>query len=111
MKARMAASPHTDRKLLEPVLEDTARQDPRVVLGDFRACDSFDVRERISEIQKPVLVISAEDDLMTPPKFGKYLAENIPEASWVHQHQAGHLVSVEKPDEVNQAIRELVKKL
>jgi pimeloyl-ACP methyl ester carboxylesterase len=108
MRGQVAASASTDPELLRPVLEDAARCDPQVVLEDFRACDAFDVRERLAEIDKPVLVISAEEDVLTPPKFGAYLEQHIAGARRVHIHKAGHLVSVEKADEVNRAIREFL---
>jgi pimeloyl-ACP methyl ester carboxylesterase len=95
--------------LIQASLEDTARQDPKVVLGDFRACDVFDVRDRLSEIRPPVLIISGEDDLLTPPKFSQYLSEKIEGARRVHLQAAGHLMSLEKPEEVNQAIRGFIE--
>jgi pimeloyl-ACP methyl ester carboxylesterase len=45
-----------------------------------------------------------EDDLLTPPKFGQYLADKIEGAQRVHLMDAGHLLPVEKPDELNQAL-------
>jgi pimeloyl-ACP methyl ester carboxylesterase len=108
MKGQMAASAKTPREVIQPVLDDTARCDPSVVLGDFQACDAFDERARAKEIAVPVLVITADDDLLTPPKFGGYLTGQIPKAHRVHIDAAGHLVSVEKPDQVNAAIREFL---
>lgn len=109
LKGKMATSPHSDPRLIQSSLEDTARQDPKVVLGDFKACDAFDVRNRLPEIQAPVLIISGEDDLLTPPKFSQYLAEKIEGARRVHLQAAGHLMSLEKPEEVNQAIRDFIE--
>jgi pimeloyl-ACP methyl ester carboxylesterase len=108
MKGQMAASAKTPREVIQPVLDDTALCDPSVVLGDFQACDAFDERTRIKQIEAPVLVITADDDLLTPPKFGGYLTGQIPKAHRVHINDAGHLVTVEKPDEVNAAIREFI---
>ncbi len=72
--------------------------------GDFRACDEFDVMDRLSAIVVPVLIISAEDDLLTPPKYGDFLEKNIPNADRAHIMDAGHLAPLEKPQEVTQAI-------
>ena len=108
MKGQMAVSPKTPRELVQPVLDETALCDPSVVHGDFQACDAFDERKRVKEIKVPVLVITADDDLLTPPKFGGYLTGQIPKAHRVHINEAGHLVPVEKPGEVNTAIREFL---
>lgn len=108
MKGQMAASVKTRREVIQPVLDDTARCDPSVALGDFQACDAFDERARVKQIKVPVLVITADEDLLTPPNFGGYLTGQIPKAHRVHIDAAGHLVSVEKPDEVNAAIRDFL---
>jgi pimeloyl-ACP methyl ester carboxylesterase len=99
-----AASEKTDPERLRPISEATAQGRPEVALGDFKACDAFDVMERLPSIQAPVLVITSEEDKLTPPKYGIFLEETIPSASRVHIQDAGHLAPAEKPDEVNRAI-------
>ena len=99
-----AASEKTDPERLRPISEATARGKPQVALGDFKACDAFDVMERLPSIEVPVLVITSEEDKLTPPKYGIFLEEKIKTASRVHIQDAGHLVPAEKPDEVNQVI-------
>jgi pimeloyl-ACP methyl ester carboxylesterase len=77
---------------------------PKVTYGDFQACNQFNVIERLDEIRVPVLVISAEDDKLTPPKYARFLEDGIPNATRKHIHDAGHIAPMEKPQEVNQAI-------
>lgn len=98
------ASEKTNPELLKPLLEETAKLDPSVVLGDFRACDAFDVMARLPEIKAPVLVVTAEDDKLTPTKYGMFLEEHISGASRFHLMDAGHLAPAEKPEEFNRAI-------
>ena len=100
-----AASEKTDPATLRPLAEATAACGPQVALGDFKACDAFDVMERLPSIEMPVLVVTAEEDKLTPPKYGLFLEEKIKNASRVHIRDAGHLVPAEKPEETNQAIR------
>jgi pimeloyl-ACP methyl ester carboxylesterase len=59
---------------------------------------------RLAEIQVPVLVVTAEHDRLTPPKHGEFLEKNIPNATRVHIADAGHIVSMEQPARVNQAV-------
>ena len=99
-----AASKKTDPARLRSVAEATATSSPRVAHGDFKACDAFDVMERLPSIEAPVLVITSEEDKLTPPKYGIFLEEKIRNASRVHIRDAGHLVPAEKPEELNQAI-------
>lgn len=81
----------------------------RVVWGDFAACDRFDVRERIGEITAPTLVITGSEDRMTPPPFGQWLAERIPGAHFVLVEGAGHMVMLEKPEDVAGVVRDWLK--
>jgi pimeloyl-ACP methyl ester carboxylesterase len=104
-------SENTDPSRIKPLVESMAECPPAVALGDFRACDSFDVMERISEIEIPVLVLTASEDKMTPVKYGRYLAEHISPASIVSIEDAGHLSPMEKPEEVTRAIGDFVESL
>jgi pimeloyl-ACP methyl ester carboxylesterase len=105
-----AASEKTDPERLRPIAEATAGTRPEVALGDFKACDAFDVMERLASIEAPVLVITSEEDRLTPPKYGIFLEEKIPQASRVHIRDAGHLAPAEKPGEVNQAILDFLSR-
>jgi pimeloyl-ACP methyl ester carboxylesterase len=111
MIGKFAASKKTDPKLIQPFKEETARCNPGVTLGDFQACNDFDVMERLSSIDVPVLVVTAEDDMLTPPKYGEALEKGIKHASRVHIPEAGHIVPMEKHDEINRAIREFLDNL
>ena len=109
LSKQVSLSPKTDPDSLQPSLDDILNCPPEVALGDFRACDQFDVRSRLSEIQAKVLVVTGEDDVFTPPKFGEYLVNNLKNAQRVHIMNAGHLLPVEKPGELNRAILEFLE--
>lgn len=100
----LAVSPRTDRARLGPVLEANAGCPAQVALGDFQACDAFDVMDRLGEIDVPVLVISGEDDRLTPTKYADFLEKHIAGARRVHLADAGHLIPAERPVETSRAI-------
>jgi len=102
------ASTRTDPELLRPIVEVAARCPWPVALGDFRACDAFDVMDEVASIEAPVLVINAEEDQLTPPKYGDFLEKQLQKVHRVHISEAGHLVPMEKPDQVNRAILEFL---
>lgn len=101
---RMGFSPETPTVLKQPFLEDALQVDPAVACSDFKACDRFDVMQRLGSIRAPVLIVSAEDDRLTPPKYSLFLEQNIPNAVRSHVRDAGHFAPIEKPQEVNAAI-------
>jgi pimeloyl-ACP methyl ester carboxylesterase len=77
---------------------------PAVLLSDFLACDRFDIMDRVQAIRVPTLVIVGSEDVMTPVKYARYLANKIRGSKLVIIEAATHSVATEKPDEVNAAI-------
>lgn len=104
----MGAAEATDPACLAQLLADTLECPPSVTAGDFKACDEFDVMGRLSEIRKPVLVLSADDDRLTPPKYADFLEAGIAGAQSARIAAAGHLSPLEQPNAVNTAIRDFL---
>ncbi|MCB8981906.1 MAG: alpha/beta hydrolase [Ardenticatenaceae bacterium] len=84
---------------------------PEVMLGDFQACDQFDLRDRVAEIVLPTLVISSGRDQMTPAKFGQFLAEQLPRAEFAFIGEAGHMMMLEFPDRVAALVQDFLATL
>jgi pimeloyl-ACP methyl ester carboxylesterase len=57
-----AWGPEADPAMVARGRQMMARVNPRVVWGDFAACDRFDIRERVGEITAPALVITGSED-------------------------------------------------
>ncbi|MCO5183731.1 MAG: alpha/beta hydrolase [Anaerolineae bacterium] len=83
---------------------------PAIVYGDFVACSRFDVRDRLAEIDVPALVISAEKDKMMPAKFGRTLADGIPNAIYVEVPGAGHYMQLEQPQFISEQVQTFLQK-
>jgi pimeloyl-ACP methyl ester carboxylesterase len=108
MLCKLAASEKTAPEEIQPFRDDLQKCDPRVTFGDFEACNRFDVMDQLAEISVPVMIISAQDDKLTPPKYADFLESAIPNATRAHILDAGHIASMEKSREVNQAIIEFL---
>jgi len=102
-----SASDRSKRLYLRALLE----VNPTVLLGDFQACDAFDVRERLGDISVPTLVIGGKEDRLTPPKYSGYLHEHIPDAQLLMVDKAGHMVMLEQPAVVTEAIADFLATL
>jgi pimeloyl-ACP methyl ester carboxylesterase len=106
---RYAWSPGSAPSLTE-LGRETLRQTGRdVLLGDFLACDRFDVMGGLAEIKVPTLVLTGTADRLTPVKYARYLAEHIPDARLVTVAEAGHMVMLERPEQVAAEIRQLLR--
>jgi pimeloyl-ACP methyl ester carboxylesterase len=50
------------------------------------------------------LIICGKEDLLTPVKYSQYLKQKIKNSELYIIEEAGHMVMLEKPNEVNQII-------
>ena len=78
------------------------------IFGDFIACDQADITEEVKGIEMPTLIICGMDDRLTPPEYSVYLNRAIRGSKVVSVPDAGHMVTLEKPEEVNRAIEAFV---
>ncbi len=75
-----------------------------VLHADLLACSEFDVLSRLAEINHPALVLCGTDDKMTPLRQSQLLASKLPNAHLEVIDGAGHMVMLEKPQSVHQAV-------
>ena len=102
---------HVAPEIKDLVLDNIIEVGARVLLNDFQACDNFDIMDKVPQIKAPTLVICGTQDDMTPLKYSHYLVDKIPGARLVVIENASHMVFLEKPQEVNQAIEDFIKSL
>ena len=102
--ARSARAPDASPEEIEQDAEAMLRTPVEVIERDLRACDAFDLMEQVSAIATPTLVICGTADLMTPPKYAEYLHQQIKGSDLSLIPGAGHMVMLEKPEEVTRAI-------
>ena len=91
-------------KVRQVMVEGRMRIGPAVLLNDFLCCDKFDIMDKVHNIKLPTLIICGTEDDMTPVKYARYLTGKIEGATEVIFDGATHMVTREKPREVNQAI-------
>ena len=107
---KWAYAPEADPALLAQGVENMLQADPRVMHGDFVACDGFDFRERLAGLALPCLILVGEQDKMTPPNLSQAMAETIPGAELKLIPGAGHMPFLERHQEVNALLSEFMTK-
>jgi pimeloyl-ACP methyl ester carboxylesterase len=65
-----------------------------------------DFRPQLPKIKCLTLVLCGRQDQLTPPECSEEMAAAIPEAKLLVVEECGHLSTLERPDEVNAAMRE-----
>lgn len=87
------------------ILEE-ARRASVVVYRDWVACNTFDIMDKLNEINTPTLIICGADDPLTPVKYSKYMHEHIQGSTLCIIDKAGHYVMMDQPEQVNQTIND-----
>ncbi len=106
-----AFGPQAPQRLIQLATKRMAEIRPVVLHSDFLACDAFDVMRSVVEIQVPCLVLCGENDLLTPPRHAQYLADQLPNAESQILPQAGHMLQLEEPAAVAQALTNLLERI
>src|SRR5690348_212313 len=97
---------HADRDQLAAELgllfgRDLADQPP-IILQQARAMAKHDTSGRLSELAAiPTLVVSAAQDRIALPQYGRALAQAIPGARYVELPDAAHGVPIQNPASIN----------
>jgi pimeloyl-ACP methyl ester carboxylesterase len=82
-----------------------ARNAPGVLAADFEACNTWTSGpDAARRVRCPTLIIIGANDVMTPPRAGRQLAELIAGAETVTVADSGHTLMAEAPDAVLDAL-------
>jgi pimeloyl-ACP methyl ester carboxylesterase len=83
------------------------RSRPGVLFNDLAACNAYqNALAAAAKITVPTTLILGERDMMTPAKAGKALAAALPNSRTVVLRGAGHMMMVERPDELLAALQD-----
>jgi pimeloyl-ACP methyl ester carboxylesterase len=77
---------------------------PGILWRDLAACNDFDIMPDLARITQPAIIITGEQDRLTPPKYALFLQEHLPRASLALIPDAGHCVPIEQPGAVAEAL-------
>ncbi len=100
-----------NRNGYETVVSRSKKNDPIGVKGCVLAMASrTDTTQNLKNIKLPTLVICGREDRLSPPDVMKDMANKIPKSEFVLIEEAGHMTPIEKPEEVNKAIKEFLAK-
>ncbi len=73
------------------------------------AISTFDLRDRLAEIEAPVIAIAGAHDPVCPPSVLREIVDGVQNGRLVVLDDVAHQAPAERPDEVAQAIRQLAK--
>jgi pimeloyl-ACP methyl ester carboxylesterase len=100
-----AFAPGTDDAILTAYHAGAAGLETASALNDWRACDTFDVRDRLGDVEDPCLVLWGAQDALTPPHRQRMLVDALPDAHAVELEGVAHFLPWEAPSAFADALR------
>ncbi len=104
LMATWAHGEHVDPNMHRLYVRRLRELDPQVTHDDFAACNAFDRIADVNRITLPTLILCGAADRMTPVKYSQFLAGQIAGAQLVVVPDAGHMVMLEQPAAVAEAV-------
>jgi pimeloyl-ACP methyl ester carboxylesterase len=103
---------HTDRELVESIVEMAARHSPEVILAQGLAGASRpDHADLLPQIRCPTLICAGALDTLRPIGPHQQMARAIPDAQLVIIQGAGHMMALEQPRDTCAALRDWLARI
>ncbi len=93
------------QRVLEAALAQQGAPSPDALRNGLDLLDNLDLRARVPEITQPVLLVSGQNDRVTPPGAARWMAAALPQAQLLEVPRAGHAPFVSHHEEVAAAVR------
>lgn len=84
---------------------------PIAIARATEACLAFNLKEDISRINLPTLILSGREDIFTPLHLAEQIHQSIKGSEWKILDEVGHNIYIEKPAEMVRAVLEFLKKI
>lgn len=108
---KFSVSKQNREKLARGFEKNLTNLKPEISIGDFLACDKFDITDEISKIKVPSLIMCGAEDKMTPVANGRFMQECIAGSRIAVLENAGHLGMLENPEDFNAYLVEFLSEL
>ena len=99
---------NTSKDIINAYRIETSKIGDQITYQDFKICDNFDTLDITHTIKVPCLILCGKSDYLTPPKYSEYFKEKIGTSKLFIIENAGHMLMLEKPNEINHMIEEFI---
>lgn len=93
-------APEASPRLVELARKRMLETGPGSLHRALAASDAFDLSDSLGQVACPALILVGVHDRMTPPPLSQELAEKIPGARMETIEAAGHMLMLERPEQV-----------
>lgn len=99
---------YTDACKIKKYEDEVRVHHPEIMERDLAACNKFDIRERVSEVDIPTFVLVGEHDDIIPPKVALELEKRLPHSDIAIVRNAYHSPMIEEPAEFNRLLQKFI---
>ncbi len=78
---------------------------PEATERDWNACNDFDRIGALDGLEAPALILGGTSDVLTPPKYHRYLVDHLPRAQLTLMEGRGHMLPWEDPHSFASEVR------
>jgi pimeloyl-ACP methyl ester carboxylesterase len=108
---KYAYGPDADQSMVREGAKLMKTAGSTVVHSNFLACDQFDRRKDLFNIDIPCLIICGDKDRLSPPALSKSLNQLIVGSKLRILPSAGHMVMIESHKEFNKYVRDFIGRI
>lgn len=108
--ADLVCGPRAGESLRASVTATLVRVSGATLIADLRAAGEFDGRLALGDLRVPAVVVSGELDRVAPAAAGERLARGIAGAELRVLEEVGHMIPVEAPEAVAEAVRAVLSR-
>ena len=94
-----------ERGIIDAFAEASDATPPEATERDWQACNDFDRMAALDGLDVPALILGGTSDVLTPPKYHRYLAEHMPRAQLTLMEGRGHMLPWEEPHSFASEVR------
>jgi pimeloyl-[acyl-carrier protein] methyl ester esterase len=107
---QLRGSRHADeaQRVMEAALAEQGAPQPAALRNGLDLLSALDLRTRMPDIAQPTLLVSGQNDRVTPPGAARWMAAALQQARTVEVPRAGHASFVSHHVEVAAAVREFL---
>lgn len=102
---------NNEENLIQMKENNLLTNSPKAVINLVKATSKHDLKDRVSDIRCPTLIIVGEEDILIPLKYSKILHEKIEGSQLITIADCGHVPSLEKPAEFNEIVFRFLDKV
>lgn len=103
--------PGADSVMVEKAAKDRELTPIETGEADWHAANGFDRLQDLDRIQVPALIVAGTTDALTPPKYATYMAANIRKNQLHIIDGAGHMLVMERAEQISSWIDEYVDRV